>query len=139
MTEIYLFESQKRKMQELCENHKLTFDFQSDNYPITFTISPEQDSEDQMSMLSDNECGRSPAASMTWKFADGDFEIETQGGTFTISKALRSKIEGILTKMISYWQQYFFYDVMTARRILNARTAPFASKNDEDGYGEHGE
>ena len=34
------------------------------------------------------------------------------GGTFTISKNLRGKIENVLVKMIAYWQQYFFRDVM---------------------------
>lgn len=44
---------------------------------------------------------------MMWIFKDGALETRVSGGTFTISKTLRTKMESILTKMITYWQQYF--------------------------------
>ena len=55
---------------------------------------------------------RSPDASMSWIFEDGGLDTKVTGGTFTISKTLRTKIESILVKMITYWQQYFFRDVL---------------------------
>ena len=68
----------------------------------------------QISMLENvEEVGyRSPDASMSWIFEDGGLDTKVTGGTFTISKTLRTKIESILVKMITYWQQYFFRDVL---------------------------
>ena len=40
MSEISMYEAQKKKMEGLCEEHDLTYRFQKDTYPPTFTISP---------------------------------------------------------------------------------------------------
>lgn len=114
MSEITLYEAQKKKMQGLCDEHDLVFRFQKDTYPITLTISPLQGVEEQLSMLDDTEdaSGSSPDAAMTWIFENGNLTTKVTGGTFTISKVLRTKIESVLLKMISYWQQFFFRDVI---------------------------
>ncbi len=114
MSEITLYEAQKKKMEGLCDEHKLVYRFRKDKYPITFTISPMGGMEAQLTMLENVEdVGyRSPEAKMTWIFEDGTLTTKVSGGTFTISKALRTKIEAILLKMISFWQQYFFRDVI---------------------------
>ena len=114
MSEITLYEAQKKKLQGLCEEHDLTYRFRKDTYPITLTISPLQGVEAQMTMLEESEeTGyRSPESSMTWIFEDGNLTTRVSGGTFTISKVLRTKIESVLLKMISFWQQYFFRDVI---------------------------
>ena len=114
MSEISKYEAQKKKLQGLCDEHELIFRFRKDIYPISLTIRPAQGMDAQMSMLENvEEVGyRSPDSAMTWIFEDGVLTTKVTGGTFTISKELRSKIENILTKMISYWQQYFFRDVM---------------------------
>lgn len=114
MSEITLYEAQKKKLQGLCEEHELTYRFRKDTYPITLTISPLQGVEAQMTMLEEaEEAGyRSPESSMTWIFEDGNLTTRVSGGTFTISKVLRTKIESVLLKMISFWQQYFFRDVI---------------------------
>ncbi len=114
MSEITLYEAQKKKLQGLCDEHELSFRFRKDSYPITLTISPLQGMDAQMSMLEDvEEVGyRSPDSTMTWIFEDGNLTTKVSGGTFTISKVLRTKIESVLLKMISYWQQYFFRDVI---------------------------
>ena len=114
MSEIALYEAQKKKMEGLCEEHDLTFRFQKDTYPLIFTIKPTGGIGAQMSMLENvEEVGyRSPDASMTWIFEDGNLQTKVTGGTFTISKTLRTKIENILIKMITFWQQYFFRDVI---------------------------
>lgn len=114
MSEISMYEAQKKKMQGLCDEHDLIFRFDKNKYPITFTIKPVQGMDAQISMLENvEEVGyRSPDASMMWIFEDGVLATKVTGGTFTISKALRTKIESVLVKMISYWQQYFFRDVM---------------------------
>lgn len=114
MSEISMYEAQKKKLQGLCDEHDLVFRFIKDRYPITLTIKPVQGMDAQISMLENvEEVGyRSPDASMTWIFEDGVLETKVTGGTFTISKTLRGKIENVLVKMIAYWQQYFFRDVM---------------------------
>ena len=87
MSEISMYEAQKKKMEGLCEEHDLTYRFQKDTYPPTFTISPIQGMDAQLSMLENvEEVGyRSPDASMTWIFEDGVLETKVTGGTFTIS------------------------------------------------------
>ena len=114
MSEISKYEAQKKKLQGLCDEHELIFRFRKDAYPISLTIRPAQGMDAQISMLENvEEVGfRSPDSAMTWIFEDGVLTTKVTGGTFTISKELRSKIENILAKMISYWQQYFFRDVM---------------------------
>ena len=132
MSEISLYEAQVKKMQGLCDEHDLVYRFKKDSYPITFTIKPAQDMESQMSMLENvEEVGyRSPDASMTWIFEDGNLTTKVQGGTFTIGKTLRTKIEVILVKMINYWQQFFFRDIIE-KCVLAAKDMP--TINDDDG------
>ena len=114
MSEISMYEAQKKKMEGLCEEHDLTYRFQKDTYPPTFTISPIQGMDAQLSMLENvEEAGYiSPEAKMTWIFKDGSLETKVTGGTFTITKTLRTKIESVLMKMLTYWMQYFFRDVL---------------------------
>lgn len=104
MSEISMYEAQKKKMQGLCDEHDLVYRFEKDRYPIIFTIKPVQGMDAQISMLENvEEVGyRSPDASMSWIFEDGGLDTKVTGGTFTISKTLRTKIESILVKMITY-------------------------------------
>lgn len=133
MSEISLYEAQVKKMQGLCEEHDLVYRFRKDQYPITFTITPAQGMDAQMSMLENvEEVGyRSPDASMTWIFEDGTLTTKVQGGTFTIGKTLRTKIEAILVKMINYWQQFFFRDIIE-KRILAAKDMPTIDTDDSN-------
>ena len=87
MSEISMYEAQKKKLQGLCDEHDLVYRFIKDRYPIPLPIKPVQGVEAQMSMLEDvEEVGyRSPDASMTWIFEDGVLETKVTGGTFTIS------------------------------------------------------
>ena len=120
-------------MEGLCNEHELTFRFQKDTYPLIFTIKPTGGIGAQMSMLENvEEVGyRSPDASMTWIFEDGNLQTKVTGGTFTISKTLRTKIENILIKMITYWQQYFFRDVIQ-RGALKDGMKPEIDESDAD-------
>ena len=131
MSEISLYEAQVKKMQGICDEHDLVYRFKKDSYPITFTIKPAQDMESQMSMLENvEEVGyRSPDASMMWIFEDGTLTTKVQGGTFTIGKTLRTKIEAILVKMINYWQQFFFRDIIE-KRILTTQDMPTINGDD---------
>ena len=133
MSEISMYEAQKKKLQGLCDEHDLVFRFIKDRYPITLTIKPVQGMDAQLSMLENvEEVGyRSPDASMMWIFEDGVLETKVTGGTFTISKTLRGKIENVLVKMIAYWQQYFFRDVME-KNALRAGLMPVIDEDEAD-------
>lgn len=133
MSEISMYEAQKKKLQGLCDKHDLVFRFIKDRYPITLTIKPVQGMDAQLSMLENvEEVGyRSPDAAMMWIFSDGVLEMKVTGGTFTISKTLRGKIENVLVKMIAYWQQYFFRDVME-KNALRAGLMPVIDEDEAD-------
>ena len=133
MSEITLYEAQKKKLEGLCEEHDLTFRFRKEKYPITLTISPLQGVYEQMSMLEEADPATyiSPDASMTWFFEDGQLTTKVSGGTFTISRVLRAKIESILLKMISYWQQFFFRDVIE-HQSLKQGMMPVINENEAD-------
>lgn len=78
MSEISMYEAQKKKMQGLCDEHDLVYRFEKDRYPIIFTIKPVQGMDAQISMLENvEEVGyRSPDASMSWIFEDGGLDTK---------------------------------------------------------------
>lgn len=131
MSEITLYEAQTKKMQGICDEHNLTYRFLKDRYPIIFIIRPIQGMDAQLSMLEsvEDEGYISPEAEMMWIFKDGNLETRVTGGTFTIAKTLRTKIESILMKMITYWQQYFFKDVLE-KHSLAAGMMPVISEDE---------
>ncbi len=135
MSEITLYQAQKKKLSGLCDEHKLTFLFRKETYPIKLIVSPLEGVEAQMSMLENVEdVGyRDPGSSMTWTFENGQLTTTVSGGTFTISKALRSKIESILLKMISFWQQHFFRDVIE-KDALRKGMMPVINEDDADDF-----
>ena len=55
---------------------------------------------------------------MCWYFENSELKTKVKG-TFSIDKVLRTKIENILLKMISFWQQYFFRDLMESGKLRN--------------------
>lgn len=133
MSEITLYEAQVKKMQGICDEHNLTYRFLKDRYPIIFIIRPIQGMDAQLSMLEsvEDEGYISPEAEMMWIFKDGNLETRVTGGTFTIAKTLRTKIESILMKMITYWQQYFFKDVLE-KHSLAAGMMPVISESEAE-------
>ncbi len=133
MSEITKYEAQKKKLDGLCEEHDLVYRLRKDQYPITLTIRPIQGTTEQLSLLekAEGEDYISPNASMKWIFADGELTSKVEGGTFTISKVLRTKIENIFLKMISFWTQFFFRDVIE-RGSLGKSAFPVINEDDAD-------
>ena len=105
MSEISNYEAQKKKLQGLCDEHNFTFRFFKDRYPITLVITPINDVATQMDMLGNvEETGYcSQDSSMCWYFENSELKTKVKG-TFSIDKVLRTKIENILLKMISFWR-----------------------------------
>lgn len=132
MSEVTKYEAQKKKLEGLCEEHDLTFRFRKEAYPITLTIRPVQGVEEQLAMLEEanGENYISPGASLTLIFADGELTSKVSGGTFTISKTLRAKIENIFLKMCSFWQQYFFRYLIQTGTIARYRNMPVIDESD---------
>lgn len=139
MSESTKYEAQKKKLEGLCEEHDLTYRIRKDSYPITLTIRPIQGVTEQLSLLEKDENEYiSPEASMKWMFADGELTSKVEGGTFTISKVLRTKIENIFLKMISFWQQYFFRYLIVSG-IVSARNMPVIDEMEADDSGDEDE
>ena len=86
----------------------------------TLVITPINDVATQMDMLGNvEETGYcSQDSSMCWYFENSELKTKVKG-TFSIDKVLRTKIENILLKMISFWQQYFFRDLMESGKLRN--------------------
>ena len=120
MSEISNYEAQKKKLQGLCDEHNFTFRFFKNRYPITLVITPINDVATQMDMLGNvEETGYcSQDSSMCWYFENSELKTKVKG-TFSIDKVLRTKIENILLKMISFWQQFFFRDLMENGKLRN--------------------
>lgn len=130
--ELSMYEAQVKKMQDLCEEHDLTYRFSKDEYPVRFTIRLADGFDAQLSMLENAETDgyQSPDARMTWIYEDGALSVKVTGGTFTIGVTLRKKIETILLKMIGFWQAFFFRDVIE-RKLLSPKALPTAEDDDK--------
>ena len=133
MSEIDKYEAQKKKLDGLCEEHDLTYSFRKEDYPITLTLRTVQGAGVQLSMLEEAEGENyiSPGASLKVIFAGGEINSVVSGGTFTISKTLRTKIENIFLKMASFWQQYFFRSVIESH-ALRPGMFPVIDESDAD-------
>ena len=136
MSEIDKYEAQKKKLDNLCEEHDLVCSLKHDRYPITLTIKPLTGAGEQLSMLeaAEEKDYISPDASMVIYNKDGELAMKING-TFTISEALRNKFKNIYVKVSTYWLQYFFRDIME-RNVLTKAQIPVIdedeAQDDED-------
>lgn len=112
--EVTMYEAQKKKLQGLCDEHDLVFKLNKNQYPISLTVSMAQAKHEQVPLIESPQEAPAcdPNARCVWVFRDGVLSMKVEGGTFTIDKSLRGKIENILMKLISFWQQYFFRNVL---------------------------
>ena len=56
--------------------------------------------------------------------------MKVEGGTFTIGKELRMKIENIFLKLVNYWNQYYFRDTQE-KNMLKKGKYPEIPEGDE--------
>lgn len=132
MSEIDKYEAQKKKLDNLCEEHDLTYRLRHDSYPITLTIKPLTSMGQQLDLLSDaeNKDYISQDASMVIYNKDGELAMKING-TFTISEALRNKFKNIYVKASAFWLQYFFRDIME-RNVLNKSQIPVIDEDEAE-------
>lgn len=122
MTESALFEAQKQKLEGVCNENNLVFNFKRGQYPVYMVIRPLKDMDTQMSMLENVEDSgfTSPDAYISFAYKEGGV-TRKYGGQFTITDTLQNKLERIFKKMCSYWLQYFFRNVMEENLLINGR------------------
>ena len=119
MSEIDKYKDQKQKLENLCNEHNLTFRLNHDTYPITLRLSPLQGIYAQMSMLEDAEDGAgriSPDAVLILSKRDGEI-IKQITGIFTIPEVLEGKFRNIFKKLCDFWEQYFFRSIMETNAV----------------------
>lgn len=113
------FDGQRQKLENLCEENKLTYSLQLETYPVTLTLRPLQGMFEQLSMLESAEAGEdriSQDAFLTFYSKDGDYGTKTFG-TFTISEALQNKFKNIFKKIDVFWKHYFFRECIETGAI----------------------
>ena len=132
--EVVKFDAQKKKLQGLCDEHGFVFVFDKEHYPIVLTIGVAQKQFEQGKLIDDgtpDEQVCDPGAKAVWIFKDTNLFMKVEGGKFTIDKNLRSKIENILIKMINYWEQHFFREVVQ-KNMLKKNKMPDMPEADEE-------
>lgn len=108
--ELVKLDAQKKKLQGLCDEHDLVYKLDIKQYPIVLTISKATKQYEQQQLIPDEkaEPACDPDAKIVWTFKESTVSMKVEGGTFTIGKELRTKIENIFLKIVSFWLQYFF-------------------------------
>lgn len=99
------------KLSEILGEHNFRFKFQTDQYPITLTISQSQDVGAQMEIYSNAEGSVSSMdAKLRYIFKLDDIEIQTNGHLVMDLKLL-SKINGVVKKWDAAYKAAFFADI----------------------------
>lgn len=132
MSELTQYQTYKKKLQGICDEHDLVYRLRVDTYPISLTIRPATDVESQMSMLEDvEEKGYiSPDAYLVFSLRDGNIIYKTSS-TFTIGEALFNKLKNLFKNLYICWLQFFFRDIVEGGK-LRMRDMPVASDDLED-------
>lgn len=119
MSEIDKYKAQKEKLENLCDEHSLTYRLDHDGYPITLSLRPMQGMYEQMTMLEDAEDGKgriSQDAVLIFFLKDTEFSHQITG-TFTISETLLSKFRNVFKKICSFWMQYYYRETIENHAI----------------------
>jgi len=127
------FDAQKNKLQGICEEHDLVYSLNVEQYPIVLTISKATKQYEQQSLIPE-ETPEKPDidqdAKIIWIFKETKLFMKVEGGTFTIGKELRMKIENIFLKLVNYWNQYYFRDTQE-KNMLKKGKYPEIPEDDE--------
>ncbi len=133
MSEISKYESYKKKLQGICDEHDLVFRFKKDSYPITLTIRPAGGMDRQISMLEnvEEEGYTSPDAYIRFTMKDGVLAYKMDKA-FAIDDALFAKIKNLFKNMYSTYLEFFYRDVME-RKLLSKRNIPVIDEDEDNG------
>lgn len=133
MNEITKFNIQKKKLEGICDENDLVFNFNQSTYPISLTIKPCAGCEAQQMMLEGVEENgyRSPDAQIVLSMLDGDLTY-TMSEAFSIGDALFSKIRNIFKKMHALWVMHVFRTVAGNPTLASMIPVDAASDTDAD-------
>jgi len=118
MTEMFKYGTFRKKLENICDENKLTYHFDHSGYPITLTISSITPPDEQLSMFDDidgaagNKTG--PDAAIVFAYIDGDLTYKISD-TFSIDDALFNKLKNLHKKMHAAWLQYFNRELIRVR------------------------
>ena len=118
------FDAQKNKLQGICEEHDLVYSLNVEQYPIVLTISKATKQYEQQSLIPEEKPEKpaiDPDAKIVWIFKETKLFMKVEGGTFTIGKELRMKIENIFLKLVNYWNQYYFRDTQEKNMLKKGK------------------
>ena len=120
------FNAQKEKLHSLCDEHDMVFDMDVDQYPIMLTISKATKKIEQPKLIDtedhdDTEPKIDPNAKIVWVFKDTVLSMKVEGGTFTIGKELRTKIENIFLKICNFWHQHYFRQTQESNMLKKGK------------------
>lgn len=113
--EVIMYDAQVKKLQGICDEHDLVFKLEKEQYPIQLTISQVQKQYEQGTLMPDmkkDEEKSDPDSKMVMVFKDGHICTRFEDGTFVITDVLQTKIKNIFVKIVAYWQQFFFRNVI---------------------------
>lgn len=118
------------KLVKLLDEHQLVRRFNTDNYPITLTISQNVSPEAQMTMYSTAEDGASSRdAKLVFSFPVGAIGIRIVG-RLIISDDLMNKIKGLAKKMHYQFLQGYF--AMQSEQVAFPRVTPLEPDDDTE-------
>ena len=131
MSEKEKFDGQKQKLENLCDEHNLTYGLKLDTYPVSMTLRPVQGMYDQISMLeaAEDEEHISMDAYMTFYSAEGDYTVKSFG-TFTMTEALSRKFMNIFKKIDVFWKHFYFRETVETHAIKRG-LMPIIDEEDE--------
>ena len=118
--EVSMYDAQVKKLQGICDEHGLVYKLEKEIYPIRLTISQVQKQYEQGTLMPDmkkDEEKSDPNSKMVMVFKDGHICTKFEDGTFVITDVLQTKIKNIFVKIVAYWQQYFFRDVIEKKAL----------------------
>lgn len=138
--EVIMFDAQVKKLQGLCDEHDLVFKLEKEEYPVRLTISQVKKQYEQGTLMPDmkkDEDKSDPDSKMVMVFKDGHICTRFEDGTFVITDVLQTKIKNIFVKIVAYWQQFFFRNVIE-NKALKKNFMP-VMPDIEDALAEEGE
>lgn len=107
MSEESKYEAYQKKLQGICDENNLAYEFKKDTYPISLIISPLTGLQEQLSLEpEDNEDENSPDAEIALTYKGGMLGYK-MSETFIISDALFSKIKNLFKNLHYTWLQFF--------------------------------
>ena len=132
MSEIYKFQSYKKKLEGVCNENNLVFRFRQNEYPVSLTVLPCSGVEEQMDLLASDtdKTTSSPDARLVFYYKDGDLIYKISEG-FVISDALFSKLKNLYKNLHFFWLQYFFRNLIE-RHSLDKGSMPVIDEDDAD-------